>query len=97
MLIGYGTIHLRRRHALGGEGCPPLPTFADARGGGVLRMPTSTLCYYRNYFTCNYSLIFWKIHFFSFGIFSLFVTVCGGLHNGRLLFPLLLCLQRIEM
>ena len=29
-----GTIHLRRRQVLGGEGCLPLPMFADARGGG---------------------------------------------------------------
>ena len=43
MSLVYGTIHLRRRHALGGEGCPPLPTFADGKGGGVLGMPTSTL------------------------------------------------------
>ena len=28
------TIHLRRRQVLGGEGCLPLPTFADARGEG---------------------------------------------------------------
>ena len=34
--------------------------------------------------------------FSSCGIFLLFVTVCVGLNNGRLLFPLLF-LQRIEM
>ena len=39
----YGTIHLRRRHALGGEGGSPLPMFADARGGGVLGLPTSAI------------------------------------------------------
>ena len=54
-----GTIHLRRRHVLGGRGCPhcrclrlpmlggeggsPLPMFADARGGGVLGLPTSAI------------------------------------------------------
>ena len=39
----YGTIHLRRRHVLGGEGGSPLLTFADARGVGVSRMPTSAI------------------------------------------------------
>ena len=38
-----GTFHLRRRHVLGGEGGSPLPMFADARGGGVLEMPTSAI------------------------------------------------------
>ena len=38
----YGTIQ-RRRHALGGEGCPPLPMFADAREGGVLGLPMSAI------------------------------------------------------
>ena len=28
---------------LRGEGCPPLLTFADARGGGVLGLPTSAI------------------------------------------------------
>ena len=28
----FGTIHLRRRHVLGGEEGSPLPMFADARG-----------------------------------------------------------------
>jgi hypothetical protein len=28
---------------LRGEGCPPLPTFADAREGGVLGLPTSAI------------------------------------------------------
>ena len=39
----YGTIHLRRRHVLGGEGGSPLPMFADARGVGVLGLPTSAI------------------------------------------------------
>ena len=34
-LFRQGTIHLRRRHVLGGEGVSPLPMFADARGVGV--------------------------------------------------------------
>ena len=38
-----GTIHLRRRHVLGGEGGSPLPMFADARGAGVLERPTSAI------------------------------------------------------
>ena len=38
-----GTIHLRRRHVLGGEGGSPLPMFADARGVGVLGLPTSAI------------------------------------------------------
>ena len=38
-----GTIHLRRRHVLGGEGCPHGPMFADARGVGVLGLPTSAI------------------------------------------------------
>ena len=38
-----GTIHLRRRHVLGGEGGSPLPMFADARGVGVLGLPTSSI------------------------------------------------------
>ena len=39
----FGTIHLRRRHVLGGEGGSPLPMFADARGIGVLGLPTSAI------------------------------------------------------
>ena len=35
LVFAIGTIHLRCRHVLGGEGGLPLPTFADARGGGV--------------------------------------------------------------
>ena len=42
-VLTYGTIHLRRLHFLGGEGCPPLPTFADSRGVGVSGMPTSAI------------------------------------------------------
>ena len=38
-----GTIHLRRRHVLGGEGGSLLPMFADARGVGVLGLPTSAI------------------------------------------------------
>ena len=41
--FSIGTIHLRRRHVLGGEGGSPLPTFADARGVGVLGLPTSAV------------------------------------------------------
>ena len=26
--------------------CPPLPTFADARGGGVLGLPTSAILHF---------------------------------------------------
>ena len=32
--VRKGTIHLRRRHVLGGEGCPQVPMFANARGQG---------------------------------------------------------------
>ena len=39
----YGTIHFRRRHVLGGEGGSLLPMFADARGVGVLGLPTSAI------------------------------------------------------
>ena len=40
----FGTIHLRRWHVLGGEGCPHGPMFANARGkGGVLGLPTSAI------------------------------------------------------
>ena len=42
-MFSIGTIHLRRRHVLGGEGGSPLPMFADARGGGVLGLPTSSI------------------------------------------------------
>jgi hypothetical protein len=38
-----GTIHLRRLHDLGGGGGSPLPLFADARGAGVLGLPTSAI------------------------------------------------------
>ena len=38
-----GTIHLRRRHDIEGEGGSPLPMFADARGVGVLGLPTSAI------------------------------------------------------
>ena len=41
--MDLGTIHLRHRHVLGGEGGSPLPTFADARGVGVLERPTSAI------------------------------------------------------
>ena len=41
--LSLGTIHLRRRHVLGGRGGSPLPMFADARGGGVLGLPTSAI------------------------------------------------------
>ena len=41
--IKLGAIHLRRRHVLGGEGCPHVPMFADARGVGVLGLPTSAI------------------------------------------------------
>ena len=30
--VNLGTIHLRRQHVLGGEGCPHGPMVADARG-----------------------------------------------------------------
>ena len=42
-VLQIGTIHLRRRHVLGGEGGSPLPMFADARGAGVLGLPTSAI------------------------------------------------------
>ena len=38
-----GTIHLRHRHVLGGEGGSPLPMSADARGVGVLGLPMSSI------------------------------------------------------
>ena len=41
--LALGTIHLRRRHVLGGEGGSQLPMFADARGVGVLDLPTSAI------------------------------------------------------
>ena len=41
--FSLGTIHLRRRHVLGGEGGSPLPMFADARGVGVLGLPKSAI------------------------------------------------------
>ena len=43
MYFPKGTIHLRRRQVLGGEGGSPLPMFADARGVGVLGLPTSAI------------------------------------------------------
>ena len=41
--LPLGTIHLRRRHVLGGEGGSPLPMFANARGVGVLGLRTSAI------------------------------------------------------
>ena len=40
--IFKGIIHLRRRHVIRGEGGSPLPMVADARGVGVLGLPTSS-------------------------------------------------------
>ena len=37
-IVLLGTIHLRRRHVLGGEWGSPLPMFADARGGRGFRV-----------------------------------------------------------
>ena len=60
--FSLGIIHLRRRHVLGGERCFPLPMFADARGVGVLGLPTSAIF---ESIKETKSLPFFRIKFFS--------------------------------
>ena len=55
----FGTIHLRRRHVLGGEGCPQLQTFADVRRRGG---SGSQGCRCQQFLTLGVDLIRRQIH-----------------------------------
>ena len=80
-MIRLGTIHLRRLHVLGGDGCPHVPMFADARGLGVLGLPTSAIFEIIN---LHYRLLYvYTITLFYFGEYLLNYII--GIINGKFL------------